>query len=497
MIIQNIILNKLILPEMLIAGFACFILLTDVFISQRYRIVTYVLTQFSLLVVIFSIYGNFKNLLNVQNFQEENIFLIDNGFILNLQINFLKLIIACFMFIIFVYAKDYLKSKNYFCGEYFVLNLLSMLGVMMLISSRHFFNFYFGIEMFSLPIYALIALESQPANLEASLKYFILGAIFSGILLYGLSLIYGASGSLDFKSIVNFIETQHISMLFNVGVTLVLIGIFFKLNLVPVHMWAPDTYQGAPTVVTMLIATLPKIAMISIFSHLLYDVFPKYINYNWQILLITVSILSMFIGNIGAVLQNNIKRLLAYSAIGHTGFMVLGLAVNSSLGKTAANFYVVLYALMAVGVFGIIVIFSKNNMDFDNIKDFSGLSKKHPWLSGMLLILLLSMVGIPPTAGFYAKFLIIKALIDVNLMWVAVVALLLSVVSLFYYLKIIKAMYFVDIMDITNDSYNNTTYSKQKINWSSMAVLSVNGIVVLGLGVFPVFINSILMYFKI
>lgn len=491
--------NKLLLPEILVAMLSCFILLIDLGISKKYKIINYILTQLGLLSIIFIIYSNFKNLLNISNSQEENIFLIANGFILNTQINFLKLIITSFMFIIFVYAKNYLKDKDYFSGEYFVLNLLSMLGVMVLISSRNFFNFYFAIEMFAMPIYALIALESRLINLEAALKYFLLGAIFSGILLYGLSLIYGASGSLDFKAIINFIETQHISMLFHVGIILVFIGIFFKLNLVPFHVWVPDVYQGSATVVTMLIASLPKIAMISILSFLLEEVLKKYITYNFQVFLITIGILSMFIGNIGAVLQTNIKRLLAYSAIGHTGFMMLGLAANNSTGVIAANFYAVLYGFMIIGVFGTIVIFnnSTNNNTFDDINNFSGLSRKHPWISGTLLILFLSMAGIPPTAGFYAKFLIVKSLIEVNLIWVAVVALLLSVISLFYYLKIVKSMYFInninDIYQGISNTSSNVNFVQLKTNCQTIIITSTTAIIVLGFGIFPVFID----YFKL
>ena len=482
-IIASLNINKLILPEILVAWLACLVLLIDLFISNKNKIITYLFTQLGLLTVIFTIYSNFQNLLNLPLTQEEQLLLINNGFILNARINLFKLIIASLMFLIFIYAKDYFKFKKYFSGEYFVLNLLSMLGFMILISSRNFFNFYFAVEMFSMPIYALIALESKPDNMEASLKYFILSAIFSGIFLYGLSLIYGATGSLDFQSIINFIATQHISMLFHVGIMLIFIGIFFKLNLSPFHMWSPDVYQGSTIIVTMLIATLPKIALVSVFSCLLMEVLPKYINYHWQVLLIIIAILSMLIGNIGAILQNNIKRLLAYSAIGHAGFIILGLAANNHQGAIAADFYVVLYAFMMVGIFGSIVIFNNKNIEFDNINNFSGLAKQHPWIAGMLLILLLSMAGVPPTAGFYAKFLIIKALITADLIWVAVVGLLFSVISLFYYLKIIKHMYFVDA---TQQQLQLKFSIKTKFNCSSIIALSTDAILILLLTViFP------------
>jgi len=498
-IIPNIIVNKLMLPEILIAGLACFILLIDLIVSKKHKFITYLLTQIGLLVVMMVIYKNFSNLCNLQTYQEENIFLINNGFTLNTKINFMKLIFLSLVFIIFIYMNDYFKTRNQFNGEYLVLNLLSMLGAMLLVSSNNFFNFYFAIEMLSLPIYALIAMDAKNINLEASIKYFILSAVFSGILLYGLSLVYGASGSLDFKSTINFIDTQHISMLFNVGVMLVFIGIFFKLSLAPFHLWIPDVYQGAGTTVVMLISSLPKIAMVSIFSSFLAEVFSKYINYNWQTFLIVISILSMLIGNFGAILQSNFKRLLGYSAIGHAGFILLGLAANNVAGVTAANFYVILYAFMIIGILGVIAIFSNNQIEFDDIRYFSGLSKKHPWISGMLLILLLSMSGIPPTAGFYAKFLIIKALIGANLVWVAVVALLLSLISLFYYLKIVKTMYFFnnDFLSDNQDNYAGVPVPTLhlKSNYSSIIVLSINSICILSVGIYPLLIDYVVKKF--
>ena len=488
------IINKLILPEILIASLACFILLWDAFISRKYRITSYIFTQLGLIGIICSICYNFKSL----HVAEKNIYLFNNSLILNYQINFFKLIISSFMLMIFVYTKDYIKSKNYFFGEYFVLSLFSMLGMLVVVSSSSFLNFYLGIEMFSLPIYALVGLESKEINIEASIKYFVIGAMFSGILLYGLSLIYGASGNLNFQEVNNFIQTQNITVLFKVGTILVLIAIFFKLNLVPMHMWVPDIYQGAPIPVTMLLATLPKIATVVIFSRIVNEVFPKLINDYWQILLIFISILSLVIGNIGAILQTNIKRLLAYSAIGHAGFILLGFVTNSPSGRAAANFYVVLYALMLIGLFGAMAMFSKDGLEFDEIKDFRGLGKQHPWLGCMLLLLFFSMVGVPPTIGFYAKFFIIKSLIDANLIWVAIVTLLLSVISLFYYLRIIKAMYFVENFT-ENSEYNINNYKilKLKTTWPAVLSLSMNGTLALGLGFLPVFINSVLIYFEL
>jgi NADH-quinone oxidoreductase subunit N len=474
-------INKLMLPEILIASLASLILLWDVFVFRKVRITSYWLTQLGLLFVIASICNNFKYL-------AQNIYLFNNSLILNYQINFFKLIIVGFMLVILFYAKAYIKHKNCFCGEYFVLSLLSVFGMMILIGGSHFLNFYLGLEMFSLPIYGIMTLESKQANLEATVKYFVISAVFSGVLLYGLSLIYGATGTLSFQEINNFINTQHLTVLFNIGVLLVFVSILFKLNLVPFHMWAPDVYEGAPTPVVMLIATLPKIITVMIFGRIINEVFPGLINKYWQYLLIFIAILSLIIGNIGAIFQTNIKRLLAYSAIAHAGFILLGFIANTEAGRAAANFYAVSYALMFIGMFGFIILFSKNNFELEDIKNFSGINVAHPWLSGILLILLLSLFGIPPTLGFYAKFLIIKSLINVNLISLSVAALIFSLIGLFYYLRIIKNMFFI------NDNSNNLNI-KLSNSCVLVLVLSVNGLLALGLGLFPGFINNILKYF--
>ena len=485
----NININHFILPEILIASLACFILLWDAFVSSKYKITSYILTQAGLMYIIYIIYSNFKAL----NITEKFIYLVNDSVILNQQINFFKLIIVGFMMLIFVYIKDYLKSKTYYCGEYFVLNLLAALGMMIVISSSHFLSFYIGIEMISFPIYILIALGAKETNLEASIKYFVIGALFSSILLYGLSLIYGASGSLNFQEIKIFMQTQNVTMLFNIGLVLVFISLFFKLNLVPVHMWAPDIYHGAPIPVTILLATLPKITIVMIFSRIINEILPNLLNNYWQILLIIISLSSLILGNIGAMLQNNLKRLLAYSAIGHAGFILLGFIANTTAGRTAANFYVVLYAFITLGIFGTITIFSKSNIDFDEIKDFHGLAKQHAWLGGMLLILLLSIMGVPPTIGFYAKFLIIKALIDANFVWLAVFALMLSVVSMFYYLRIIKHMFFIG--SDSDYTINNDDDVHFKPPFLATIALSFNSILALVLGVMPIFMESILKFF--
>jgi NADH-quinone oxidoreductase subunit N len=346
--------------------------------------------------------------------------------------------------------------------------------------------------MLSLPIYGLIALGNKQYHLEAALKYFILSAIFSGILLYGLSLLYGATGSLDFKSIINFIALGNINNLFKVGMILLFIGLFFKLNLVPFHLWVPDVYQGAVPTIGMLIATIPKITTIAILGYLLQEVFNKYVNYNWQNLLIAISLSSIIIGNLGAILQNNLKRLLGYAAVAHSGFMLLGLATNQKSGMFAANLYVIVYSFMVIGIFGTVAIFANNIKDgqFVKIDDFAGLANQHPWFAGILLIILLSMAGVPPTVGFYVKFLIIKELIAAKLTWVAIVSLLLSLMAWFYYLKIIKSMYFIQPdLGAINKQHNIS------ISNFSMGIITMNAILILATSILPIVTNYNYIHF--
>ena len=489
MIVDNII-NELILPEFSIAVLISLMILVDLFMSKRFKIIIYLLSQAGLLLTIFFVWNNFKFL--VQGYENSNNnFLGQHGFILNPEINCLKLIIISLAFVIFVYIKDYLSqinSKIY--TEYFVLNLFSLLGVMLLVSSNNFFNFYFGMEMAFLPIYILVGINQRHSGLEVSIKYIILSAIFSGVFLYGLSLIYGASGGLTFKTIIEFIQNQHISGVFNIGITLVLIGIFFKLHIFPLQFWVPDVYRISSSPIIMLISSLPKIALISVLGYLFKDVLCNYINLYWKNILLMTSISSMFIGNFGAIIQNNIKSMLAYSAIANSGFILLGLVNNTPEGVLAANFYVISYALVIINILGCLIILN-NHKKFEDIEDFIGLSKKHPWISAMFLILLLSMVGVPPTMGFYAKFLIIKSLIKIDLIWVAVVAALLSAISLIYYLRIIKNMYFIE--DYKNNNYdvdsnqnnqNVATININKNNYSTIMLLTINSLLVLFLGFF-------------
>ncbi len=487
MIVDNII-NELILPEFSIAVLIGLMVLVDLLISKRFKIIIYLLSQTGLLLTIFFVWNNFK--FGVQGCENlNNNFIAQHGFILNPEINCLKLIIVSLTFVIFVYIKDYLSqinSKIY--TEYFVLNLFSLLGVMLLVSSNNFFNFYFGMEMAFLPIYILVGINQRNSGLEVSIKYIILSAIFSGVFLYGLSLIYGASGGLTFKTVIEFIQNQHISGVFNVGITLVLIGIFFKLHIFPFQFWAPGVYRISSCPIIMLISSLPKIALIGVLGYLFKDVLCNYINLYWKNILLMTSLSSMFVGNFGAIIQNNIKSMLAYSAIANSGFILLGLVNNTPEGVLAANFCVISYALVIINILGCLIVLN-NHKRFEEVEDFVGLSKEHPWISAMLLILLLSMVGVPPTIGFYAKFLIVKSLIKIDLIWVAVTAGLLSAISLIYYLKIIKNMYFIENYKQSssysvdfNQGVATTTISKS--NCSTIMLLTINSLLVLFLGFF-------------
>lgn len=494
MILQNII-NKSIFPEVNVAIVTILIMLLQLFLSDKFKIIIYLFSQVGLLITILFIGQNFN--FNENQFRDLNIPLNKYGFILTPEINFFKLIIVSLTFVIFVYIRNYLQtinSKNYL--EYFALNLISMLGSMLLVSINNFFNLYFAIELAFLPAYILLIIEQHNLNLETIIKYIILNAIFSGLFLYGLSLIYGASGSLTFKVIADFVNDQHISGLFNVGISLVLIGTLFKLHIFPFQLWLPDVYELSSKPVIMLIASLPKIALISTLGYLFKDILSSYINLYWKNILLITGISSIFIGNFAAIVQNDIKRILAYSAIANGGFIILSLLNNNVDGLLTANFNAISYAFVIMNIFGCLIIL--NDKKIKNIEDFIGLSTEHPCLSLILLILLLSIVGIPPTIGFYAKFLVINSLIKIDLIWVAVVITLLSGINVIFYLQIIKNIYFFNQehqhvnmvsnvkqnklnMNFLLNNFNKQTFRSvdNKYNIVSVALLIINSLLIL------------------
>jgi NADH-quinone oxidoreductase subunit N len=377
----------------------------------------------------------------------------------------------------YLYSADYLRAHQMPQTEYYVLGLLSTVGMMTLVSSHHLLALYLGLELLSLPLYAMTALSRAPGQApEAAMKYFVMGAVASAMLLYGMSLLYGATGLLDFSGIAAIVQMhmgdEHKLLAF--ALVFIAVGLGFKLAVVPFHMWAPDVYEGAPTVVTLFIAAAPKIAALGMTIRILTDALPA-LAHEWQQVLLIMALLSTALGNGLAIIQNNIKRLFAYSTVSHMGYALFGVLAATTTGYAAAMYYVIVYALMSAGALGLVVLLSRQGVEINSVNDLRGLNRQNPWLACLMMIILFSMAGIPPTVGFFSKLFVLKALIDVHYIWVAVFGLLFAVVGAFYSLRLIKIMYF--------DAPVQTTPIRlpHVATWA----LSLNSLALLYLGIFP------------
>ncbi len=452
------------LPEMLLLGLTCLVLFVDIFLDARTRVITYGLTQASLLIV---------TLVTFLQFAWNPIITFSGHYIADAFASLSKLVMLIITLFVFIYSRSYIKHRNILGGEYYILGLFSLLGMMVMVSAYSTISLYLGTELLSLPLYAMVALrrESLIAS-EASLKYFVTGAIASGFLLYGISLLYGATGSVELSSIANGLPHHHTVAIF--GLVFVVTGLLFKLGAVPFHMWVPDVYHGAPSTVTAFITGAPKIAALAILYRLLAEGMPSLVG-DWQDMLIIVAILSMFFGNVLAIAQANVKRMLAYSSIAHMGYMLLGVIAATPEGYAAALLYAIVYAVMAVGGFAVISILSKAGFEAEYLDDFRGLNARHPWLAFMLLLCLFSMAGVPPVFGFFAKLGVIEAIINVHLVWLAAVALIFAIIGAYYYLRLVKIMYFEE------PSKMSAIYPSK----DALAAISVNALALLVFGIFP------------
>ncbi|MDD5299225.1 MAG: NADH-quinone oxidoreductase subunit NuoN [Gallionella sp.] len=443
------------------------ILIADLLIKQSGRLVTYMLVQLTLLGC---------SLLTVGTHENGVIHAFNNMYVDDLMSDVLKLLTYLAMSMVLVYSRQYLTVRGLFSGEFMALALFAMLGMMVMISANHFLTLYLGLELLSLSLYAMVALQRDSAvATEAAMKYFILGALASGLLLYGMSMLYGATGSLELGAVANAIQSGTADKnLLVFGLVFVVSGLAFKLGVVPFHMWVPDVYHGAPTAMTMLIGSAPKLAAFAFVARILVEGLQPLVQH-WSGMLIILAIASMALGNITAIAQTNLKRMLAYSTIAHMGFMLLGLLSGGIEGYGAAMFYTVIYVLMSLGAFGMIMLLSREGFEADTINDFKGLNQRSPWLAFLMLLLMFSMAGVPPTVGFYAKFSVLNAVVQTGHIWLAVVAVLFSLIGAFYYLRIVKLMYF------------DTPESHTPIAVGSDAVLllSINSLGVLLLGLLP------------
>jgi len=423
-----------IVPEIFLMSMACVILLITAFTNDSKRAWTYWLTQGSLVVAAW---------LTLRGSTGSSVYTFHNMFVQDPMADTLKFALYAILFVVFVYSRDYLKDRNMFRGEYFVLGLFGLVGMMVMVSAASMLTIYLGLELLSLSLYAMVALNRDSLrSTEAAMKYFVLGAIASGMLLYGISMIYGITGSLDLQQIkasIPSLGSDNLILLF--GLVFIIVGLAFKLGAVPFHMWIPDVYDGAPTAVVMYVSSAPKLAAFAMIMRVLVGGLEPMFH-SWQEMLIILSILSMGLGNVIAIAQTNIKRMLAYSTISHMGFFLLGIISNGSNGYSSSMFYVLVYAVMSMGVFGMLTLMSGKGIEVQEIKDLQGLSQKHPWLAGLMLIFMFSMAGVPPTLGFYAKLLVVQSVIEAGMVWLAIVSVLMAVIGAFYYLRIVKVMYF-------------------------------------------------------
>jgi NADH-quinone oxidoreductase subunit N len=453
--------------EIFLLVMVCLILILDLFVTDPGKTTTYLLVQLTLLGCA---------LITVSTHESGIAHLFNNTFVDDLMSDVLKLLSYLAVSMMLVYSRSYMLARGLFTGEFMVLALFALLGMMVMISASHFLTLYMGLELLSLSLYAMVALHrDSPLATEAAMKYFILGALASGLLLYGMSMIYGATGTLDVNRVSNAIyHGVPNKLLLSLGLVFIVSGLAFKLGAVPFHMWVPDVYHGAPTAMTMLIGTAPKLAAFAFVMRILVQGLQP-LMVDWSGMLIILAVLSMFVGNISAIAQTNLKRMLAYSTIAHMGFMLLGVLSGEVDGYSSAMFYAVVYVIMSLGGFGMIMLLSRAGFESDKLDDFKGLNQRSPWLAFIMLLLMFSMAGVPPTVGFYAKFAVLSAALNTGHTSLVIVAVILSLIGAFYYLRIVKLMYF----DAPESNVAIT------VPPDSGLLISFNGLAVLVLGILP------------
>jgi NADH-quinone oxidoreductase subunit N len=453
--------------EIFVLAAICVILLVDVFLNDRQRWITYWLSLVTL--------GG-AAWVTIEYGVHARVNAFDGMFIADPMGDLLKLFSYGTVAISFLYSREYLQRRGLFRGEYFILGLVALLGVMVMISAGNLLTVYLGVELLSLSLYAMVAFDRESGiAAESAMKYFVLGAISSGALLYGFSIVYGVTGTLQLDELavaIREVGPANLGLIF--GLAFIIVGIAFKFGAVPFHMWVPDVYHGAPTPVTLFIGAAPKISSFILAIRVLAEGLDAMVG-SWQDMLIALAVLSMIIGNVVAIAQTNLKRMLAYSTISHVGFILLGILAGTNEGYRASLYYTLTYVIMSVGSFGMILLLSREGFEADRLEDFKGLNRKSPWFAAMMLMLMFSTAGVPPFVGFWAKIAVIGAVLDVGLAWLAAVAVVLSVVGAFYYIRLVKLMYFDEPVDATGIQAGGTL----------RAVLSANGVAVLALGVFP------------
>jgi NADH-quinone oxidoreductase subunit N len=462
--------------EIFMLVMACLILMLDLFVKDKKRTLTFVATQLTLVGAAVVTFATTSGDIG---------YTFSNMYVGDLLSDLLKLLLYLTVIVVLFYSRGYILEREQMArGEYYTLALFATLGMMVMISANHFLTVYLGLELLSLSLYAMVAMnrDSVPAT-EAAMKYFVLGALASGLLLYGMSMIYGATGTLEITGVAERLyagQADRTILVF--GLVFLVSGIAFKLGVVPFHMWIPDVYHGAPTAVTLFIATAPKLAAFAIVVRMLVNGLIV-LAQDWQAMLILLAVLSMAIGNIAAIAQTNLKRMLAYSAISHMGFMLLGLVTGVVGGDarfalnsySSSMFYVITYVLTSAGTFGMILLLARGGLESDELDDLKGLNKRSPWFAAMMMMMMFSMAGVPFFVGFFAKFSVLQAVVAAGYLWLAIVAVFFSLIGCFYYLRVVKLMYF--------DQPACSTPLEAPLDMKIL--LSANGLAVALLGIFP------------
>ncbi len=462
--------------EIFVLLMACLILLFDLLLKDRKRTAVFVATQATLVGA---------SVITVTSSSGDIAFTFSNMYVGDMLGDVLKLLLYLTVIVVLLYSRRYVLEREQMAkGEYYALALFATLGMMVMITANHFLSVYVGLELLSLSLYAMVAMnrDSVPAT-EAAMKYFVLGALASGLLLYGMSMIYGATGTLEISAVAERLAMGQANRgILVFGLVFLVAGIAFKLGVVPFHMWIPDVYHGAPTAVTLFIATAPKLAAFAVVMRMLVNGM-IIMAADWQSMLIFLAVLSMAVGNIAAIAQTNLKRMLAYSAISHMGFMLLGLVTgvvgldvqNALNAYSSAMFYIVTYVLTSAGTFGMILLLAKSGIESDELEDFKGLNKRSPWFAAMMMMMMFSMAGVPFFVGFFAKFSVLQSVVAAGYLWLAIVAVLFSLIGCFYYLRVVKIMYF--------DQPTNIRPIEAPMD--TKILLSANGLAVAILGIAP------------
>ena len=455
-------------PEITLLSLICVVLVADLFVSDENRVITFWLSIAALAVTAWTLMASAPDARTV---------MFDGSYVSDAFSNVLKLACVGAVGVGFLYSRDYLKQNELLRGEFFLLGLLGLLGMMIMISANSMLTMYLGLETLSLSLYTLVAFERKSSKAaEAAMKYFVLGAIASGALLYGISWVYGITGSLQFDQIAAAIAADPglNSMPLWFGLAFMVVGIAFKFGAVPFHMWLPDVYEGARSPVTLYIASAPKFAALALVIRILVDGFGE-LHDIWQGMIMVVAVLSLVIGNVVAIAQSNIKRMLGYSAIAHVGFILISVFAGTEQGYAAALFYTLTYVVMALAAFGMIILLSRKGFEAEDIADFKGLNARSPWFALMMLFVMFGMAGVPPWVGFFAKLGAINAVLDAGFPGLAVLMVVASVIGAYYYLRVIWYMYF--------DSAEDKSVFQASLD--TRLVLSLNGIAILALGIVP------------